>query len=127
MRLSRWVFAIAGTFGVILILPFAYTTVVSGELSLPDGSGAGLFLIGSFLQHIVWQIVYFIIATDPHRFRPMMVPAIFSMGISGFSSIWIYAYGIRMGVPVGVVSVLMALTFIVAYWQSGLRAQLSAA
>lgn len=127
MKLGRWVFAGAGVYGLLLAIPFSFQAIVSSEGVLPNGSGAGMFLLASILQHIVWQIGYLIISRDPVRYRLFMIPAILSMTIGALGSVWVYAYGITIGIPLAFINVLFALLFIFVYWRLGWRVQAGAA
>ena len=62
MKFAKIVFWIAGAFGLI----------ASVGLYFQPGSYVYYGLIAGVLS---WQVVFFLIALDPQRYRPMMIPA----------------------------------------------------
>ncbi len=75
MKFSRWVFGLAGIYGLILLPPHYFM-----ESHLAHDDPAGLthpeFFYGFLGVAIAWQIAFLIIAQNPVRFRPMIIPAI---------------------------------------------------
>ena|SRR5579863_8859027 len=63
MRFSKIVFWIAGAFGLIAIVP----------LYLMPGNTLYYGLLATL---VAWQGAFFVIGTDPKRFRPLMIPAV---------------------------------------------------
>ena len=62
MRFARIVFAIAGALGLLAMVP----------MYLAEGSYR---YYGSLAGLVAWQFAFFVIASDPQRFRTMMIPA----------------------------------------------------
>ena len=62
MRFARIVFAIAGALGLLAMVP----------MYLAEGSYR---YYGSLGGLVAWQIAFFVIASEPRRFRTMMIPA----------------------------------------------------
>jgi hypothetical protein len=75
MTFSRWVFRLAGIYGLILLVPHYFM-----ESHLAHDDPAGLthpeFFYGFLGVAIAWQVAFLIIAHNPVRFRPMIIPAI---------------------------------------------------
>jgi hypothetical protein len=76
MTFSRWVFGLAGIYGLILLVPHYFM-----ESHVAHAEPAGLlthpeFFYGFLGVGIAWQIAFLIIAQNPVRFRPMIIPAV---------------------------------------------------
>jgi len=72
MRFAKVVFWCAGAFGVLLLAPLYFMFDLAGRLDPPPITHPQ-FYYGFAGVALVWQFVYFAIATDPLRFRPMMI------------------------------------------------------
>jgi hypothetical protein len=75
MRFARIVFRTAGIWGFLIVTPlyFLYDTVgqqYPPPLTHPD------FYYGFVGVTLAWQVAFLLIATDPIRFRPLMIAAI---------------------------------------------------
>lgn len=75
MTFSKWVFTGAGVWGVLVVPPlyFLYETV--GRMSPPAVTHPE-FYYGFIGVTLAWQLAFFVIASDPVRFRLLMLPAI---------------------------------------------------
>jgi hypothetical protein len=119
VRFARIVFVVAGVLGLLLLLPLAYSAVVDGQGILPGLGGAGMFFLGFVAQYMCWQILYLVLATNPVRYRPMMIPAFFAQAMGALYPQWLYLYGFEPWVPVAAVEIALAILFLVAYWTTG--------
>ena len=75
MRFAQRVFRIAGFWGVAILTPlyFAYDWIgkqYPPAMTHPD------FYFGFIGLALPWQAVFFVIAKDPNRFRPMIIAAV---------------------------------------------------
>jgi hypothetical protein len=68
MELARWIFLIAGLYGVLALTP--------AFLTAPPTGTAPEFYYGFLGLALVWQLAFFVIASDPARYRPLMPIAI---------------------------------------------------
>jgi hypothetical protein len=119
MRYTRWAFFGAAVFGLALLIPLAPGALGGWQDIAPADGPYGVYFVGSVIQHIVWQIVYLMIFSDPYRFRPMMVPATLAMATSPFVSVWLYVYGVGVWNYIALLYGAFAILFILALWQSG--------
>ena len=71
MRFARWVFTIAGVYGLIVMIPqFFLERVVattSGPVTHPE------YFYGFVGAAVVFQLLFLLIGRDPVRFRPAML------------------------------------------------------
>jgi hypothetical protein len=83
MKLAKWIFLIAGIFGLISTIPLVFTEKIM-LVKQPE------FYYGFVFLDICLQVVYILISTSPTRFRPMMIPA-FLAKVSGTTALtWLY-------------------------------------
>ena len=74
MRFARIVFRVAGIWGVLVITPLYFLFDVIGRQDPPAITHPG-FYYGFVGCALAWQIAFLVIATDPVRFRLMMIPS----------------------------------------------------
>jgi hypothetical protein len=75
VRFAKIVFLVAGVWGFLVLTPLYFMKDVIGRgypppITHPD------FYYGFIGVALVWQLAFLLIASDPARFRPMMIPAI---------------------------------------------------
>jgi hypothetical protein len=75
MKFARIVFFVAGAWGVAVLTPLFFLFDVTGR---PYAAPASYphFFYGFLSVAMAWQIAFFVIGSDPARFRPMMIPGI---------------------------------------------------
>jgi hypothetical protein len=84
MKFAKVVFWVAGIWGVVVIAPLYFLFDVIGRNDPPAITHPG-FYYGFAGLGLAWQIAFLVIARDPVRFRPMMIPSMvekFSWGIA---------------------------------------------
>lgn len=127
MKFARWVFLIAGILGLLPVLLLAYDTIANGEVILPDFASMGLFFYVFVFQYVCWQILYIVLASDPVRYRPVMIPSFFAKVSAPFNPIWLFLFGFNYWIPIAVVDVVFAILFLIAFWSAGRGLNKSAA
>lgn len=75
MKFAKIVFWSAGIWGVLVLTPLYFMFNVISRQDPPAITHPG-FYYGFVGAGLAWQIAFLIIATDPVRFRPMIVAAI---------------------------------------------------
>jgi hypothetical protein len=75
MKFAKVVFWIAGIWGLLMLAPLYFIFDLIGKKDPPAITHPGFFY-GFVGVALVWQIAFIVIATDPVRFRPLMIPAI---------------------------------------------------
>jgi hypothetical protein len=73
VRFARVVFWIAGIWGVLVIAPLFFMMDLIGTKNPPAVTHPE-FYYGFAIVTLMWQVSFFIIASDPARFRPLMLP-----------------------------------------------------
>jgi hypothetical protein len=72
MKFAKIVFLIAGIWGVIVLTPLYFMFNLIGRQDPPPITHPA-FYYGFVGASLTWQIAFLIIATNPARFRPLMV------------------------------------------------------
>jgi len=75
MRFAKIVFWIAAIWGVLVLAPLYFMFDLIGRNDPPPVTHPGFFY-GFVGAALAWQIVFFVIATDPVRYRPLMIPSV---------------------------------------------------
>ena len=92
MFLARRVFTIAGIYGVIVLLPFFIGPTWFAQ-RFPPPVTHPVFYYGFAGTALAWQVAFLIIARDPVRYRPLMLPSILEKLIYGISTTALFIAG----------------------------------
>jgi hypothetical protein len=74
MRFAKIVFTIAGIYGLIVLAPGLFLESRFGR-DYPPPVTHPEFFYGFFAVAIAWQVLFLILATDPIKYRAMMIPS----------------------------------------------------
>jgi hypothetical protein len=74
VKFAKVVFAVAGTWGIVALTPLYFLFDLSGRPYPPPASYPHFFY-GFLSVAMAWQFAFFVIASNPKRFRLMMIPA----------------------------------------------------
>lgn len=75
MKFAKIVFRAAGIWGVLILTPLYFMFNAISRNDSPPITHPG-FYYGFVGVGLAWQVAFFIIATDPVRFRPIIIAAI---------------------------------------------------
>jgi len=89
MKFAKVVFWIAGIWGVLLLAPLYFMFDLIGRQDPPPITHPA-FYYGFVGVGLAWQIAFFVIARDPLRLRPMMVPSVIEKFFYGAALIVLY-------------------------------------
>jgi len=76
MRFAKIVFWVAGIWGLLVITPLYFMFDLIGRQDPPPITHPGFFY-GFVGVALAWQIAFILIAADPQRYRPLMIPSMF--------------------------------------------------
>jgi len=96
LRFAKHVFRIAGVWGVLTLTPLYFTLDWIGR-QYPPAITHPDFYFGFIGLALVWQVAFFVIATDPVRFRPVMAVAILEKFSYVITVVVLYAQGRLQG------------------------------
>ena len=127
MKFARYAYFTAGIFGLILGFPVAYAALFDVSETMPSPIGTGFFIYGFLVQFVAWQVLLFMLAADPLRFRPMMIPAFLAQVVEPLNSAWLHFYGHRIWIAASIAFLVLAVLFLISYWRTRPQAVPSAA
>ena len=115
-RFARRVFRFAGIYGLIVLLPqYLIELGVGPSVALPIQRPEHFY--GFIGVAVAWQFVFFTIAMDIRRYRPLMIPAILEKLVFGVPVLLLFANG-RVGMQVlvfGMIDLILAVLFFLAF------------
>ena len=100
MRFARYTFAAAGTIGILVLVPLYFMLEKTG-LDNPPAVTHPEFFYGFIGVALAFQIVFIIIATDPVKYRPLMLAAIVEKFAFVIPTFYLYWQGRVTGSIVG--------------------------
>ena len=116
-RFAKIAFSLAGTWGVVVLLPLYFLHDVTGRRYAPPVTYPHFFY-GFISVALVWQVVFFVIGSDPARYRLMMIPAVLEKLSYVVGSLLLYQAGritsdeVSTAVPDLVLCVLFVIAFV---------------
>jgi uncharacterized membrane protein YccC len=116
MKLAKIVFWIAGIWGVLVVLPLYFMFDLIGRKDPPPITHPGFFY-GFVGAALAWQLAFFVIANDPARYRPLMVPSVFEKFSYAIAVVILVVQG-RMrssDLLFGGIDLLLGVFFVIAY------------
>ena len=119
MNFARWVFRIAAVYGVIVLLPMYFREQQFG-VDLPPAITHPEFFYGFVGVALAWQFVFWIIGTDPARYRPLILPAIVEKATFSIATFILYSQG-RLHpqmLVAGSIDFVLGILFAVSWWQT---------
>ena len=115
MTFAKRVFLIAAVYGVIVLVPQYF---MEGRIArdFPPAITHPEHFYGFIGVALAWQILFFVIARDPVRYRGAMIPAILEKLAFGVAAIVLFAHG-RLAAAVlgaGLIDLVLATLFAIA-------------
>ena len=122
MNFTKIIFWVAGIWGVLTLTPLYFIFNLIGQKDPPPITHPAFFY-GFVGAALAWQLVFFIIATDPARYRPLLMPSVFEKFSYGIAVVILIAQG-RMhssDLLFGGVDLLLGTLFVIAYLKTPRR------
>ena len=118
MRFARYTFVAAGTIGIIVLAPMYFLLERTGADNPPPVTHPE-FYYGFIGVALAFQLVFLMIATDPVRFRPLMLAAIVEKFAFVIPTFYLYSQGSPLGtILIGaLLDLLWAILFIASYFK----------
>jgi len=120
MRFARAVYLVAGTYGLLVVAPGYFLEARIGR-DLPPAITHPEYFYGFLGVTIAWQVLFLVLATDPVRYRAMILPSILEKFGFGIPAIFLF---IQHRIPfivlsLGSVDWILAGLFVAAYIATG--------
>ncbi len=119
MKFARYVFAVAGIYGLLSLVPMYFLEDQIGR-DAPPAITHPEYFYGFLGVAIAWQILFLLVAREPLRLRPVMPAAVVEKFSFGIACLILYAQG-RLALLVlgfGGFDLLLGVLFIASYWQT---------
>jgi hypothetical protein len=119
MMWSRRVFLIAGVYGLAAMVPHYFLEQRIGR-DYPPAITHPEYFYAFIGVTIAWQIAFLIIATDPARYRLLIIPAMFEKFSFAAATAVLYAYN-RVPNPVCIfaaIDFVLGVLFLIAFTQA---------
>jgi hypothetical protein len=117
MAFARWLFWIAGIYGLIALLPQYFLEHRVG-IDYPPAITHVEYFYGFLGIAVAWQIAFLMIGWDPPRFRPMMIPSALEKLSFAAAAIALYGQG-RLPTVIlaaGSIDLALGVLFLTAWW-----------
>jgi len=113
---ARRVFLVAAVYGVLVLAPQYFMEGAVGRDFPPPITHPEHFY-GFIGVALAWQVLFFMIAADPVRFRPAMLAGILEKLAFGVAAIVLFAQGRLAAVVLGagLIDLVLAALFLAAY------------
>jgi hypothetical protein len=124
MKFAKIVFLAAGIWGVLVITPLFFMFDLIGRQDPPPITHAG-FYYGFVTLGIAWQTAFLVIASDPVRFRPLMIPSVIEKFAYGIAVVALFLQKRISPADLlfGSLDLLLGLLFIAAFFKTRLGSQ----
>lgn len=124
MKLARWIFGIAGVYGILVIAPLYFMEARIGRDDPPAITHPEYFY-GFVGITLAWQIVFLMIAREPARYRPFMLASVLEKLAWGVAAIVLFQQQRVSGMTLGFggIDLLLGALFVVAFFMTPRKAE----
>ena len=92
MNFAKWVFRIAGTIGLLQVVPL-YFYEAQLAVDMPPAIAHPEYYYGFAGVTLAWQVAFLLIGSDPMRYRPLMPVAMLEKASFVIAAFWLLAQG----------------------------------
>jgi len=120
MKFARWVFLIAGVYGLIVVAPM-YFSESQISRDFPPAITHPEYFYGFVGVTLAWQVLFLMLSRDPVKYRLLMLPAVLEKTTYGIAVIWLFMQQ-RVGIFIlggAVVDLAFGALFVVAFMRMG--------
>jgi hypothetical protein len=116
MIFARRVYLIAGIYGLLVLLPLYFMEARIGR-DQPPAITHPEYFYGFLGVAVAWQAAFLVIARDPVRFRPLMLPAVLEKASFGLPAIalWLGGRLAAQMLAAGLIDLTFGVLFLIAY------------
>jgi hypothetical protein len=117
MKFARYVFAAAGAIGILILLPLYFQLEKAGTDN-PPAITHPEYYYGFIGVALAFQIVFLIIATDPVKYRPLMLASIVEKFAFVIPTFYLYTQGRVTGPILGgaALDLIWGVLFVASYF-----------
>src|SRR5262249_51344079 len=89
MKFAKWIFLIAGIWGLLVLVPMYFLEEKNGR-DFPPPINHPEYYYGFVGVAVTWQVLFLILSKDPLRHRPMMIPSVLEKLTFSLAIFWLY-------------------------------------
>jgi hypothetical protein len=115
-RFAKIVYTVAGVYGLLVLLPQYFLEEKTGR-DYPPALTHPEYYYGFVGIALAWQVLFLILARDPVRYRPMMIPTMLEKATFGIATIILFVLNRVGAVMLGaaLIDLLLGTLFVIAY------------
>jgi hypothetical protein len=115
MKFAKWVYRIAGIYGLLVLAPLLFLERAVSQTSPPTITHPEYYY-GFAVTGVAWQVAFIVIGNDPQRFRAL-IPVTWLEKSWGLIAIALYVQGriTSQVLTLGLIDLLLAALFVCAY------------
>ena len=119
MNFAKWVFLLAGIYGLLALTPLYFLESRIG-LDYPPAINHLEYYYGFTGVGLAWQIAFLLIGSNPTRFRLMMLPAIAEKMSYGVAMLVLYLQQRVASLVMGFAAfdLVLGILFMLAFWRT---------
>lgn len=116
MTFAKWVFRLAGIYGLLAVLPM-YALERQLGIDYPPEINHPEYFYGFVGVAVAWQLAFIVMGQQPARYRPLMLPAVFEKFSFAGAVLILYIQGRLSGPTLGFASIdfLLGVLFLTAF------------
>ncbi len=119
MKFAKWIFLIAGIYGILAVAPMYFSENQIAR-DYPPAITHPEYFYGFAGVTLAWQIAFLVIASNPRRFRLMMLPAVVEKFSYGVAILFLYSQQRVSDLIMGsaVIDLVLGVLFALAFWRT---------
>jgi hypothetical protein len=120
MKFARWVFLIAGIYGIVIVTPM-YFSESQISRDFPPAITHPEYFYGFIGVTLAWQVLFLLMSVDPVRYRIMMVPAFLEKASYAVAAFWLFSEQrvVFLVLSSAIIDTALGILFIIAFWKTG--------
>ncbi|MFA6230497.1 MAG: hypothetical protein WC617_10025 [Rhodanobacter sp.] len=119
MKFARWIFLLAAIYGFAALLPMYFHEARVAH-DQPPAITHPEYYFGFIGVALAWQMAFLLLAREPSRYRPMMLPATLEKLAFGIAMLVLYLQQrlTPLMLAAGCMDLLFAVLFLLAWWRT---------
>lgn len=115
MKFAKWVYRIAGIYGLLVLAPLFFLERVVSQTS-PPAITHPEYYYGFAVTGVAWQLAFLVMSSDPQRFRTL-IPVTWFEKSWGLIAVMLYVQGriSAQTLTLGLIDLLLGALFVCAY------------
>lgn len=114
MKFAKVVFLVAGIYGILVVAPLFLTEGMINAMQ-PPAITHPEYYYGFACVALVWQLLFLTLASDPARYRPIMLLAVLEKASGIVFLLLVFLHRSPPSMLIGGVDVLLGILFLIAY------------